>query len=960
MSTTYILPFNESASIEFSSNIVPNEQHVLSQVNGINNFYNVMVPKFGPYLDGSLTVSHASGELVEEEDYILTGYHEQASLHLGVDVYTGITMLTQTLTGTFELTYTSVGGNLTDSLNADIQAETIKDALTLLKNPVLSPEALALWNSEIRIMAPSAHAHAVSGQDSVIHLMNELKGIKEAILAGPDNLSLDDIDGLEDHAINITEALNAIANALTGQMQFSNSLDFVEGKVDDLNDTVSTMSGGEGVTAGAGVVGEVTGIPKMFTMSHDKYAIKQHIVDKTFDIQSNGKGNTRAEAILSPTRMNTVFEKPYMMTHVQGVQFPHATKDNAQMPSAQLVLQDGRLLVAHSEYSFPYQNGNSNLVTDCIYVYEPMKRKRKDMAVDSRWDYQFDQSPVSWKDKPSAVYRLPTSHILHKYAPIDRGAYKHMVGGMVQTPTGDIYITRNHTQRNVVTAERLAATALVLFFTTQEFLERWNEFQYQNGQNATFAEFLTGEGFDPSYAIYADDSRVGELEVGEPEYFSMAEVVKLSGKPVYFSNSRREFPRIPDGYELNNDVELLKVPVDDTSTIYSSTVNTDNYADISPSILEDADFHCRQFLSIGFYDDRLLVLDRYIDYNAQGYEYAVKTVTNEPSIFEINLGAFSISYTETQNGDNIVDLTDIGSVMSTINAFNQLGTKIDVTGPNVVSEDIGHYNTIPSQQWVITGMTVLGSGGSRDAANNTTVETDGDYINQYVADTTHGTVVYKNPWLLLNVRIGIVDRGPTQVTKYTHTVLVSPWGTVESINGMDRYSELFPTESDISTGTQMDVVHYINGATQASLIPGTGSLLSTVTHDLASARNGKNIIALIGTVINLTAVGKIAVPGDIIEVNNGVGHEQQFTVSHVYNNDMIGTIEPWMLPKDDIVDPVVNNDFDSVSPTNCTVTRVQHTADILGRDQISGQVKWTPSYISALTADIYGAKNLLV
>ena len=244
MPTNYLLPFNSSASIEFTSNIVPNETHAFSSANGIDGFYNVLVPKFGPFLDGSVTLTHTNGELLEESDYLLTGFHEQASLHLGVDVYTGITILAPELTGNFDVTYTSIGGNLTDALNADINNDLIKDALTLLKNPTLSPEALEIWNNEIRIMQPSEHAHNVSGQDAVVHIMDELRNIKLAIEAGPDNLSLDDIDGLEEHAAGIIDALNSISNALTGQMQFTNSLDFVEEKVDALALAVSVFRAG--------------------------------------------------------------------------------------------------------------------------------------------------------------------------------------------------------------------------------------------------------------------------------------------------------------------------------------------------------------------------------------------------------------------------------------------------------------------------------------------------------------------------------------------------------------------------------------------------------------------------------------------------------------------------------------------------------------------------------------------
>ncbi len=109
MSQTYVYPFDPTGSL--TSNVIPNERHVLSGVT--DREFNFIVPKFAPFFRNNLRIRHLAlgRDLVEGVDYHLTHWFHAASHGVGRPVYGSITFLDRNLTGVVELRYQTIGGD---------------------------------------------------------------------------------------------------------------------------------------------------------------------------------------------------------------------------------------------------------------------------------------------------------------------------------------------------------------------------------------------------------------------------------------------------------------------------------------------------------------------------------------------------------------------------------------------------------------------------------------------------------------------------------------------------------------------------------------------------------------------------------------------------------------------------------------------------------------------------------
>lgn len=109
MSQTYVYPFDPTGSL--TSNVIPNERHVLSGV--ADREFNFIVPKFAPFFRNNLRIRHLGlgRDLVEGVDYHLTHWFHAASHGVGRPVYGSITFLDRSLTGVVELRYQTIGGD---------------------------------------------------------------------------------------------------------------------------------------------------------------------------------------------------------------------------------------------------------------------------------------------------------------------------------------------------------------------------------------------------------------------------------------------------------------------------------------------------------------------------------------------------------------------------------------------------------------------------------------------------------------------------------------------------------------------------------------------------------------------------------------------------------------------------------------------------------------------------------
>jgi len=109
MSQTYVYPFDPTGSL--TSNVIPNERHVLSGVT--DREFNFIVPKFAPFFRNNLRIRHLGlgRDLVEGVDYHLTHWFHAASHGVGRPVYGSITFIDRNLTGVVELRYQTIGGD---------------------------------------------------------------------------------------------------------------------------------------------------------------------------------------------------------------------------------------------------------------------------------------------------------------------------------------------------------------------------------------------------------------------------------------------------------------------------------------------------------------------------------------------------------------------------------------------------------------------------------------------------------------------------------------------------------------------------------------------------------------------------------------------------------------------------------------------------------------------------------
>ena len=137
MSQTYVYPFDPTGSL--TSNVIPNERHVLSGVT--DREFNFIVPTFAPFFRNNLRIRHLGlgRDLVEGVDYHLTHWFHAASHGVGRPVYGSITFLDRSLTGVVELRYQTIGGDWVYDENT---------VLELMANRLMNPR-ITTWEQVV-------------------------------------------------------------------------------------------------------------------------------------------------------------------------------------------------------------------------------------------------------------------------------------------------------------------------------------------------------------------------------------------------------------------------------------------------------------------------------------------------------------------------------------------------------------------------------------------------------------------------------------------------------------------------------------------------------------------------------------------------------------------------------------------------------------------------------------------
>lgn len=177
MSQTYVYPFDPTGSL--TSNVIPNERHVLSGVT--SREFNFIVPTFAPFFRNNLRIRHLGlgRDLVEGVDYHLTHWFHAASHGVGRPVYGSITYLDRSLTGVVELRYQTIGGDWVYDENT---------VLELMSNRLMNPR-ITTWEQVVDLpfqFPVIDHEWNLDDMTGGKDIVEKLEGITAAINAAND------------------------------------------------------------------------------------------------------------------------------------------------------------------------------------------------------------------------------------------------------------------------------------------------------------------------------------------------------------------------------------------------------------------------------------------------------------------------------------------------------------------------------------------------------------------------------------------------------------------------------------------------------------------------------------------------------------------------------------------------------------------------------------------------------
>ena len=243
MSQTYVYPFDPTGSL--TSNVIPNERHVLSGVP--NNEFSFIVPKFAPFFRNNFRIRHLGlgRDLVEGVDFHLTHWFHAASHGVGRAVYGSITILDKLLTGVVELRYNTIGGNWVYDENTILEVMSnrlINPRITTWEQVVDLPFQFPVIDHEWDLDDLTGAKDVVSKLDEMVEAIqqaNEANGSSHVgDLNNPHRVNKTQIglDLVENFPLaNIAEARDGLSNVL--YMTPLRTRNFVEGYVLPLIET---------------------------------------------------------------------------------------------------------------------------------------------------------------------------------------------------------------------------------------------------------------------------------------------------------------------------------------------------------------------------------------------------------------------------------------------------------------------------------------------------------------------------------------------------------------------------------------------------------------------------------------------------------------------------------------------------------------------------------------------------
>lgn len=199
-----LLPFDETGKL--ASNL-KRETHTVNSVNV--NFHNFILPDWAPFFKTGFTVFHVeSGRYLDEGvDFFFSHYFELADDKLADKVYSSITFFDKNITGTFQLSMQSLGGDFVDSSTQALTSglDTLANLSSVRWEDIVTPPTFP----------PTSHEHVVTGVEGVNRHLEEMTKIREALAKMWDELTLSDITDFDaEFRAPLMSSLSALTAAI--------------------------------------------------------------------------------------------------------------------------------------------------------------------------------------------------------------------------------------------------------------------------------------------------------------------------------------------------------------------------------------------------------------------------------------------------------------------------------------------------------------------------------------------------------------------------------------------------------------------------------------------------------------------------------------------------------------------------------------------------------------------------
>lgn len=211
--TTYVF----DASGALPANLISNEEHVISTINGTE--HNYIVPTQAPFFDTSLVVVDVTtGDiLIENIDYHIGYRFQEAIDEVALPISGAIVFEDVNRTGTYALRYQTLGGDFVNNMT-----QNIPDGLETLANMQNT-----LWDAIADIPATfpaTPHNHSVTDIDAVNEILDELILMRQAIEDPFKDLHMRDIIDLKSEYVTpLLAGLNDIAAAIVANAATSST-----------------------------------------------------------------------------------------------------------------------------------------------------------------------------------------------------------------------------------------------------------------------------------------------------------------------------------------------------------------------------------------------------------------------------------------------------------------------------------------------------------------------------------------------------------------------------------------------------------------------------------------------------------------------------------------------------------------------------------------------------------------